>query len=167
MTGWQELIQGNGSLKTLRCCKGNDIMCSNLIQVKSTLIRKLTPQQHCLLDPGRDSKRDNVLGKILLKRHQNQFLPYSEVFGYIQIITEAVTGHSIPSSRDLSNVGTRTGMVSGATQSDPSFDSYIDKKLCEGYKKTLEQPSWCQMFLYYSQTWMVLVGDLPLETSKG
>ena len=57
---------------------------------------------------------------------------------------------------DLSRVGARAGMTTGATLSGPSLASwFLDRKLGEGYKYTLDQSDWCLMFLC-NQAWISL-----------
>ena len=58
---------------------------------------------------------------------------------------------------DLSRVGARAGMTTGATLSGPSLASwFLDRKLGEGYKDTLDQSDWRLMFLC-SQVWISLL----------
>ena len=45
-------------------------------------------------------------------------------------------------------MGARAGITTGATLSGPSLASwFLDRKLGEGYKDTLDQSDWCLMFL--------------------
>ena len=58
---------------------------------------------------------------------------------------------------DLSRDGARAGMTTGATLSGPSLASwFLDRKLGEGYKDTLDQSDWCLMFLC-NQAWISLL----------
>ena len=67
---------------------------------------------------------------------------------------------------DLSRVGARAGIISGATLSGPSLASwFLDRKLGEGYKDTLDQSDWCLMFLC-NQAWISLL-HLPEPRAKG
>ena len=61
----------------------------------------------------------------------------------------ALTGHrDLSPLSDLSRDGARAGMTTGATLSGPSLASwFLDRKLGEGYKDTLDQSDWCLMFL--------------------
>ena len=70
----------------------------------------------------------------------------------------ALTGHGDPSSlSDLSRVGARAGITTGATLSGPSLASwFLDRKLGEGYNDTLAQSDWCLMFLC-NQAWISLL----------
>ena len=67
----------------------------------------------------------------------------------------ALTGHrDLSSLSDLSREGARAGMATGATLSGPSLASwFLDRKLGEGYKETLDKSDWCLMFLC-SQAWI-------------
>ena len=54
-------------------------------------------------------------------------------------------------------MGARAGITTGATLSRPFLASwFLERKLGEGYKDTLDQSDWCLMFLC-SQAWISLL----------
>ena len=87
--------------------------------------------------------------------------------------------------RDLSRVGARAGITTGATLFGPSLASwFLERKLGDGNRETLDQSDWCLMFLC-CQAWISLLllpeprankktvlkvrcfKDAPLRGSKG
>ena len=60
-------------------------------------------------------------------------------------------------TRHEKDAKTRVGMTTGATLSGSSLASwFLDRKLGEGYKDTLDQSDWCLMFLC-NQAWISLL----------
>ena len=56
--------------------------------------------------------------------------------------------------RDLSRVGARAGITTGAILSKPPLASwFLERKLRAGYKDTFDQSNWCLMFLF-CQAWI-------------
>ena len=71
----------------------------------------------------------------------------------------------LSSLSDLSRVGARAGITTGATLSGPSLASwFLERKLGEGYKDTLDQSDWCLMLLC-NQAWISLL-RLPEPRAK-
>ena len=55
---------------------------------------------------------------------------------------------------DISRVGAKAGITTGAILSGPSLASwFLNRKLSEWYKDTLDQSDWCLMFLC-NQAWI-------------
>ena len=66
---------------------------------------------------------------------------------------------------DLSTMGARAGITTGATLSGPSLDSwFLERKLGEGYYDTLDQSDWYLIFLC-NQAWISLL-RLPEPKAK-
>ena len=119
------------------------------MQSEGRLIRELIAKDHSLLDPWGDGSRGYVLSKTFLEGDKDQLLVLPKIWGPVQVIAKGSdrTKDLSPLS-DLSRVGARAGMTTGATLSGPSLASwFLDRKLGEGYKDALDQSDWCPMFL--------------------
>ena len=64
-------------------------MGSDLMQVLGIIVGKLVAKKHCLFDPGRDGRREDILLKTLLEGHKDQVFPLMEILGSVQIVTQS------------------------------------------------------------------------------
>ena len=75
-------------MEGLKNSKGPNIMGSHLMPILGFLIRELPAQHHCLLDPGRDGSRDNILMETIPEGHKNQIFTLTQVLGPVKVVTQ-------------------------------------------------------------------------------
>ena len=88
VTGRENLVQGDPTLKSSRGCKCSNIMRSDLMQGLRLLIRQLVTQNNCLINPRGDSSRHNILLETLTKGYKHQLFTSSAILGPIQIVSQ-------------------------------------------------------------------------------
>ena len=96
------------------------------------------------------------LPKFFLKETKINCLPVCKSLVLSKQWHKARTGHKVLSSlRDLSIVGARVEITTGATEAGPSLANWFLDQKQEGNNETLDQSSRCLMFLC-NQAWISL-----------